>query len=101
MGGWGGPTEYVVAPVLNWTGLGCDKNDHLNSLLGTDRPTDRPTLLPIELLSQLKIQKKMQYQKTKNLTKKVISLCKLTQKQKNLDPKPASKIAQKGKKGSK
>ena len=42
----------------------------------------------------------MQYQKTKNLTKKVISLCKLTQKQKNLDPKPASKIAQKGKKGS-
>ena len=42
----------------------------------------------------------MQYQKTKNLTKKVISLCKLTQKQKNSDPKPASKIAQKGKKGS-
>ena len=31
MGGWGGvgwgvPTEYLVAPVLNWTGLGSDKN---------------------------------------------------------------------------
>ena len=25
MGGWGVPTEYLVAPVLNWTGLGCDK----------------------------------------------------------------------------
>ena len=24
MGGWGVPTEYLVAPVLNWTGLGCD-----------------------------------------------------------------------------
>ena len=23
--GWGVPTEYLVAPVLNWTGLGCDK----------------------------------------------------------------------------
>ena len=25
MGRWGVPTEYLVAPVLNWTGLGCDK----------------------------------------------------------------------------
>ena len=24
-GGWGVPTEYLVAPVLNWTGLGCNK----------------------------------------------------------------------------
>ena len=22
--GWGVPTDYLVAPVLNWTGLGCD-----------------------------------------------------------------------------
>ena len=25
MDGWGVPTEYLVVPVLNWTGLGCDK----------------------------------------------------------------------------
>ena len=23
--GWGVPTDYLFAPVLNWTGLGCDK----------------------------------------------------------------------------
>ena len=29
MVGWGGvgvPTDYLVAPVSNWTGLGCDNN---------------------------------------------------------------------------
>ena len=25
LGGVGVPTEYLVAPVLNWTGMGCDK----------------------------------------------------------------------------
>ena len=26
LGGWSVPTEYLVALVLNWTGLGCDNN---------------------------------------------------------------------------
>ena len=28
MGGWDVPTEYLVAPVLIWTGLGCDNNTY-------------------------------------------------------------------------
>ena len=31
--GWDVPTEYLVAPVLNWTGLSCDKNK-----IATEKP---------------------------------------------------------------